>query len=100
MRIAVIVEGRTEEVFKPILRTFLERHLAGKMPNLDFVPQDGRVPKNAALRRLVSRLLDNGRNSADAVIALTDIYTGTRDFTDAADAKSKMSAWVGNESRF
>jgi hypothetical protein len=34
------------------------------------------------------------------VIALTDVYTGTRDFVDALDAKSQMRAWVGNNSSF
>jgi hypothetical protein len=34
------------------------------------------------------------------VIALTDVYTGTNDFADAADAKRKMQAWVGNSARF
>ena len=36
----------------------------------------------------------------DAVIALTDVYTGTNDFLDAADAKRKMRAWVGDNERF
>jgi hypothetical protein len=31
---------------------------------------------------------------------LTDVYTGTKDFTDAADAKAKMRAWVGNNPKF
>jgi hypothetical protein len=34
------------------------------------------------------------------VIALTDVYTGTDDFLDAADAKQKMRAWVGKNDRF
>jgi hypothetical protein len=45
-------------------------------------------------------LLRNGRTPSDAVIALTDVYTGTNDFIDAADAKWKMQAWVGNSTRF
>jgi hypothetical protein len=36
-----------------------------------------------------------GRQPADAAVALTDVYTGTRDFIDAADAKAKMRDWVG-----
>jgi hypothetical protein len=34
------------------------------------------------------------------VIALTDVYTGTNDFIDAADAKRKMREWVGSNERF
>src|SRR5262249_51149809 len=33
-------------------------------------------------------------------IALTDVYTGTIEFRDAADSKRKMRAWVGAEKRF
>ena len=40
------------------------------------------------------------RTGADAVIALTDVYTGDRDFVDAADAKRKMREWVGPNERF
>jgi hypothetical protein len=42
----------------------------------------------------------SGRRSADAVIALTDVYTGSNDFADAVDAKAKMHQWVGPEPRF
>jgi hypothetical protein len=38
--------------------------------------------------------------SADHVIALTDVYTGTSDFQTAEDAKRKMREWVGDEPRF
>ncbi len=41
-----------------------------------------------------------GEDACDAVIALTDVYTGTKDFTDAADAKAKMKEWVGNNPKF
>src|SRR5262249_1805718 len=34
---------------------------------------------------------------ADAVIGLTNVYTGTQDFVDAADAKAKMRRWVSDE---
>ncbi len=100
MRIAIIVEGRTEKAFQPFLQTYLKGKLSGNMPKLDFVPQDGRVPTKAALHRLVERLLSDGKKSADAVIALTDVYTGTHDFADAADAKARMSSWVGNVANF
>ncbi len=72
------------------------------MPNLDTFRYDGRIPKEDKLRRVVENLL-KGRNPADAVIALTDVYTGhngTHDFVDALDAKSKMSRWVGRNSSF
>jgi len=70
------------------------------MPNLDFFPYDGRIPKEEKLRRTVEGLLRNGRTPSDAVIALTDVYTGTNDFADAADAKRKMRTWVGKNDQF
>ena len=70
------------------------------MPNVHFFPCDGRVYKEAKLRRTVEDLLRNGKVPSDAVIALTDVYTGTNDFADAADAKQKMRDWVGRNKRF
>ena len=99
MKIAILVEGETELGFKVALRKFLEPRLSGKMPNLDFDPCHGRIPKAEKLRRVVEDHL-RGRKPADAVIALTDVYTGTDDFTDAADAKAKMRAWVGPNAKF
>jgi hypothetical protein len=69
------------------------------MPNLDPFLYDGRIPKEGKLRRTVENLLA-GRDPAQAVIALTDVYTGTHDFRDAADAKAKMRSWVGQNDRF
>ena len=100
MKITIIVEGKTETAFKPHLRAFLEPRLQGKMPRLDFFPQNGRIPTEEKLRRDVAKLLSNGDPLSDAVIALTDVYTGTSDFKDAADAKRKMRGWVGPEPRF
>jgi hypothetical protein len=85
LRIVLIVEGETEKAFLSTLRLFLKTRLAGVMPKI--------VPD----QRAVTRHLIEG---ADAVIALTDVYTGTREFADAADAKSKMREWVGPENRF
>lgn len=101
MKIAIIVEGKTEKAFMPHLRQFLQPRLQGHMPRLDTLPYDGRIPKGDKLKRLVQNLL-HGRNAADHVIALTDVYTGTNppDFVDARDAKNKMRRWVGPESRF
>lgn len=101
MKIALIVEGKTEKAFLPVLRDFLSSRLAGRMPNIDAVPYDGRVPSGDKLKRVVINLLI-GRRAADDVIALTDVYTGTRppDFEDASDAKAKMRQWVGDEPRF
>lgn len=70
------------------------------MPKLDFFPYDGRIPKGNDLRRKVQNLLSNGNTPSNAVIALTDIYTGTNDFVDAADAKAKMCQWVGPNPNF
>ncbi len=100
MKIALLIEGQTERVFLPHLRRFLEPRLPERMPRLDPVPYDGRIPTGERLKREVERLLRNGMPPADAVIALTDVYTGTTDFRDAQDAKSKMRTWVGNNNRF
>lgn len=99
MKIAILVEGRTEKAFVPHLRAFLKTRLVGNMPNLDVFPYDGRIPKEEKLRRTVENLL-GGRNPAQAVIALTDVYTGTQDFQNAADAKKKMREWVGPNDQF
>jgi len=102
MRIAILVEGKTEKAFKPYLVAFLRTRLVGKLPHLDFLPHDGRIPKEGKLKRVVEYLLNNGKQSADAVIALTDVYTGTTppEFQTAADAKQRMRQWVGAEPRF
>lgn len=99
MKIAILVEGETEKAFRDSLRYFLESRLAQRMPKLQFVPQNGRLPKQEKLKRVVEDLFI-GKNAVDAVIALTDVYTGTDDFVDAKDAKEKMKAWVGNNPKF
>ena len=101
MKITILVEGKTETAFKPYLCAFLHARLGDKpKPRLDFFPCDGRIYKEGKLRRTVEELLRNGKTPSDAVIALTDVYTGTKDFTDASDAKRKMRECVGKESRF
>src|SRR4028118_1130364 len=97
MKIAILVEGATEMAFREKLREFLQSRLQ-KMPKLRFIPQDGGIPKEGKLRRIVENLLDN--DGYDAVIALTDVYTGKQDFKDANDAKEKMRTWVGNNPNF
>lgn len=67
------------------------------MPKLKFIDSGGRIDKEEKLRRVVVQHL---RNGADAVIALTDVYTGTGDFKDASDAKRKMRDWVGKNDKF
>jgi hypothetical protein len=99
VKIVILVEGETERAFMATLRSFLAGRLAGHMPNLDPLKFDGRIPKEGRLRRIVEDAL-SGRHPADAVIALTDVYTGTNDFTDAADAKTKMTQWCGNNAKF
>ena len=98
MKIAILVEGETENAFKEKLHEFLKSFLKQEMPRLDFKPQHGRIPKEGKLKRVVENLLNN--NGYDAVIALTDIYTGTKDFQTAEDAKAKMMQWVGNNPKF
>jgi hypothetical protein len=99
LKIAILVEGNTEKAFLPHMRSFLAGRLADRMPRLILRKYDGRIPKDRKLRATVENLL-NGQDQADAVIALTDVYTGTNDFTDAVDAKAKMRAWVGQNGRF
>lgn len=99
MNIAILVEGATEVAFREELRKFLQTRLEQQMPRLKFIPQNGRIPKEEKLRRVVENLLI-GNNACDAVIALTDVYTGTKDFQDAADAKAQMKKWVGNNPKF
>jgi len=96
MRIAILVEGKTEVAFIPTLRSFLQSRSLPKMPRLHPIPFDGRIPKEDKLRRRVENLLD----THEAVIALTDVYTGTSDFIDASDAKTKMTMWVGDNPNF
>ena len=99
MRIAILVEGRTEKAFLPHLQAFLAGRLADKMPRLIVRKYDGPIPKDRKLRMTVENLL-GGRDKVDAVIALTDVYTGRKDFLNAADAKAKMHNWVGQNDRF
>ena len=97
MKIAILVEGATEMAFREKLREFLQSRLQ-KMPKLRFIPQDGGIPTERDLKRLVENLLDN--DGYDAVIALTDVYTGKQDFKDANDAKEKMRTWIGKNPNF
>ena len=102
MKIVLLVEGATEKVFIPYLRRFLETMVKNKnMPKLLVRKYDGRIPSHDKLKRIVENNL-SGKDAADYVIALTDVYTGSNppDFTDAADARQKMKAWVGDEPRF
>lgn len=101
MKVALIVEGSTERAFLPFLRSFLRSRLNDATPNIDPVPRDGRIPTRDKLRRVVSTLL-SGPRAADHVIALTDVYTGSRppEFRDATEAKAKMREWVGPNPRF
>ena len=101
MKISILVEGTTERVFQPFLRKYLEQQLVRQsMPRLDFVPQSGAIPMGEKLRRIVENLLNYGQHKADAVIALTDVYTGRNDFTDAQDAKRKLTQWAGQNPKF
>lgn len=99
MKIAILVEGATEMAFKSKLQEFLESRLGQQMPKLKFICCKGRIPKEKKLRLVVENLL-TGRDAYNAVIALTDVYTGTKDFEDAADAKAQMKKWVGNNPKF
>ncbi len=96
MKIIILVEGRSEKLFKDALVKFLEPRLSQRMPKIEFQAYDGRIPKEDKLRRVIH----NYSKESDAVIALTDVYTGTDDFKDAKDAKDKMRQWVGENDKF
>lgn len=95
MKIVILVEGKTEDAFKPVPLKYLKSQLAGKMPKLVFDRHDGRIPTQAKLKRVVEVHLTRPKDPADQVIALTDVYTGCSppEFKDAADAKRKMRQW-------
>lgn len=98
MKIAILVEGKTELAFKPHLLQFLHDRLAGKMPKLDFFAYDGRLPKKEKLKSAVRNYLL--KDQYDAVIALTDVYTGSNDFASAEEAKHQMLEWVDSIPHF
>jgi hypothetical protein len=93
-----LVEGSTEHAFLPHLREFIKARVTDA-PKLVCRPFDGPIPKGKKLRRQVELNL-NDNPPADAVIALTDVYTGKQDFTDAEDAKRKLREWVGTQEKF
>jgi hypothetical protein len=99
VKITILVEGKTEQAFRPHLIAFLKPRLLDRMPRLDMFLYHGRIPMGEDLRRKVETLL-GGRRPSDAVIGLTDVYTGTNDFVDAADAKAKMRQWVNHNPGF
>jgi len=101
MKIAILVEGKTEKTFiEGKVRDFIISRVRQR-PSLRPIVSKGRISKEGDLKRTVEYLLDD----YDVVIALTDVYTSSnykipRDFKDAADAKAKMRAWVGNNPKF
>jgi hypothetical protein len=102
VKIVILVEGKTELAFKAHLNAFLKTRLGRKMPKLDFHPYDGLIPTGKKLKRIVNNLLNDRKRPAHAVIALTDVYTGSNppDFPTADDAKKKLREWVGEDERF
>ena len=85
MKIAILVEGATEMAFKSKLQEFLKSRLGQQMPKLKFISCESRIHKEKKLRDVVENLL-TGKDAHDAVIALTDVYTGTKDFINAVAA--------------
>ncbi|MEA5471996.1 hypothetical protein [Spirulina sp. 06S082] len=66
MKIAILVEGKTEIAFRHKLRAFLETILVDKtMPKLKFIPYNGRIPKEDKLirysinDRIMSKCIEN-----------------------------------------
>jgi len=99
--IAIIVEGESEDrILKPALQAFVQQRIPGNTPRITMRKCKGRIPTEDKLRRMVENLLASRNPAVDAVIALTDVYTGTREFENAEDAKAKMRAWVGANDRF
>jgi ribosomal protein RSM22 (predicted rRNA methylase) len=96
VRISIICEGKTEQAFKPQLIAFLKTRLAQQMPSLKFDPHHGAIPVENKLRRIVSNLLDTGKNRSDAVIALTDVYPAFNDadLMVSINACSELKAFV------
>src|SRR5260370_42659748 len=94
VKITLLVEGKTEQAFKTHLTEFLKPRLPGRMPRLDMFVYHGRIPMGEDLRRKVEKLLA-GHHPSDAVIALTDVYTGGNDVANGAAAKAAMRQWVG-----
>lgn len=104
MKIFIMVEGRTEAAFKENLLEFLRTrfvepgHLK-KMPDLRFRPSHGSLPTGERLRRTVQNYL-SGKDPADHVIWLTDVYTDPRNpggglWRTADEAKARARSWVG-----
>jgi len=99
--IAIIVEGESEDrILKPALQAFVQQRIPGNTPRITMRKCKGRIPTEDKLRRMVENLLASRNPAVDAVIALTDVYTGTREFENAEDAKAKMREWVGPNDRF
>jgi len=103
MKIVIMVEGKTEAAFKPKLIEFMKQYLVDpghltKLPRLDFRKEDGGVPMGAELRRRVANHL-SGKDPADHVIWLTDVYVDRRNpgkghWKTAEEAKAKAREWV------
>ncbi len=74
-KIAILVERATEDAFKKKLCEFLQSRLE-QMPKLRFIRQDGSIPQEGKLKKIVENLLDN--DGCDAVIALTDFIRESR----------------------
>jgi hypothetical protein len=53
MKIAILVEGATEDAFKKKLCEFLQSRLEQKMPKLHFIRQDSPIPKEGKLKKIV-----------------------------------------------
>jgi hypothetical protein len=101
VKITILMEGQTESVFLAPLREFLRPRLS-RMPKLDPFPCRQLLPIESELKKTVELLLSDRKDPSDAVIALTDVYTGTNPprFNTAKDAKEKMRSWVGDNDRF
>ncbi len=103
VNIVILIEGQTEVQFiEQHVKHFLENRIRGHMPRIRTVKCGGPLPKQYELKKAVERLLSNQKKPVDAVVALTDVYTGItpHPFQDGEDARRKMNEWTGNNPNF
>lgn len=104
MKIVIMVEGATERAFKPKLLEFLQQHFGSsgylkRRPKLVFWPYDHGVPVGDLLAKEVGLHL-SGKDPADHVIWLTDVYPPSERWRTSDQAKAAARTWVGEEPRF
>lgn len=99
IKIAIIVEGKTEETaLKEPLNRYLKKQLGEKpLSSIKLINFEGLLFVER-LKRYVKHLLE----SYDYVVALTDVLINEDNppFANAAEAKQKLREIIGDETRF